>query len=153
MTHDLSRHSLYRTVEYKVKNYPKYIHNQLEHPYPYKDKGIRYVDCLTDLSRLSPMELAEMIYTVDMRAINTYFNQIRRRASILERPLVSGRCEGKSYIYSNFNPKYTHYMLTILRTYLNFCKTFKYKKEDVTPAMLLGIVDKPFTLEYIIYLK
>ncbi|WP_207652736.1 hypothetical protein [Clostridium puniceum] len=93
MTHDLSRHSLYRTVEYKVKNYPKYIHNPLEHPYPHKDKGIRYVDCLTDLSRLSPMELAEMIYTVDMRTINTYFK------------------------------------------------------------MLLGIVDKPFTLEDIIYLK
>lgn len=112
-------------------------------------EGIRYVDCITDLSRLSSMELAEMLYNVDMRAINTYFNQIRRRASILERPLVSGR--GKSYIYSNFNPKYAHYMLTILRTYLNFCEAFKYKKEDVTPAMLLGIADKPFTMEDIIY--
>ena len=99
------------------------------------------------------MKLAEMLYNMDMRAINTYSNQIRRRASILERPLVSGRGEGKGYIYSNFNPKYAHYMLTILRTYLNFCETFKYKKEDVTPAMLLGIADKPFTMEDIIYFK
>lgn len=55
---------------------------------------------------------------------NSNFNQIRRRASILERPLVSGRGEGKSFIYSNFNPKYANYILTILRTYLNFCDTF-----------------------------
>lgn len=94
MANDLSRNSLYRIVEHKGKNYPKYIHNPLEHPYPHKDEGIRYVDCLTNLSRLSLMELAEMLYNVDMRAINTYFNQIRRRASILERPLVSGRGEG-----------------------------------------------------------
>jgi hypothetical protein len=76
MTNDLSKHNLYRTVEHKGKNYPKYIHNPLEHPYPHKDEGIRYVDCLTDLSRLSTTELAEMLYNVDMRAINTYFNQI-----------------------------------------------------------------------------
>jgi hypothetical protein len=44
-------------------------------------------------------------------------------------------------------------MPTILRTYLNFCETFKYKKKDVTPAMLLGIANKPFTLEDIIYFK
>lgn len=153
IAHDLSSHRLYRTVEYKGKNYPIYIHSPVEHPYAHKDEGIRYVDCLTNLSRLSPMELAEMLFDVDMRAINTYFNQIRRRVSILERPLVSGRGEGKSYIYSNFNPKYAHYMLTILRTYLNFCETFKYKKEDVTPAMLLGIADKPFKIEDIIYFK
>lgn len=153
MAHDLTQHNLYRTIKCKGKNYPIYNNNPLEHAYPYKDEGIRYVDCLTDLSRLSHIELSEMLYNVEMRAINTYFNQIRRRASILERPLVSGRGEGKSYIYSNFNPKYAHYMLTILRTYLNFCETFKYRKNDVTPAMLLGIADKTFTMEDIIYFK
>lgn len=153
IAHDLNRHRLYRNVEHNGRSYPIYAHNPIEHPFPHKDEGIRYVDCLTNLSRLSHMDLAEKLYHVDMRSINTYFNQIRRRASILERPLVSGRGEGKSYIYSNFNPKYAHYMLTILRTYLNFCDTFKYKKKEVTPAMLLGIADKPFTLEDIIYFK
>jgi hypothetical protein len=42
---------------------------------------------------------------------------------------------------------------SILRTHLKFCYIFKYKKKDVTPAMLLGIADEPFTLEDIIYFK
>ena len=111
------------------------------------------MDCITNLSQLSTQNLAEVLYKVNMRAVNTYFNQIRRRASILERPLVSGRGEGKSFIYSNFNPKYANYILTILRTYLNFCDTFKYNKGYVTPAMALGLTNRPYTFEDIIYLK
>ena len=88
---------------YNGKNYPLHIDNPIEHPYPDKDEGIRYVDCLTDLSKLSSIELAKMLYNVDMRSINTYFNQIRRRVSILERPLVSGRGEGK--YHTQFNLK------------------------------------------------
>lgn len=106
---------------------------------------------LTDLSRLSNIEIAKLLYKADLRAVNTVFNQIRRKTSILERPLVSGRGEGKSYIYSNLNPKYAYYMLTILRTYLNFCQTYKFNKKKVTPAMVLGIAEKPFTIEDIIY--
>lgn len=153
LAQDLETHKLYGTKVYNDKVYPYYLHNPIRHPYPNKDEGIRYVDCLTNLSRLSTHDLAVQLYKVNMRAVNTYFNQIRRRVSILERPLVSGRGEGKSFIYSNFNPKYANYMLTILRTYLNFCDTFKYNKEHVTPAMLLGLVDKPFKFEDIIYLK
>jgi hypothetical protein len=153
LAYDLQSHNFYNYVRYNNKVYPIYNHNPIEHPFPFKDEGIRYVDCITNLSLLSSIELAELLYKVDLRAINTFFNQIRRRVSILERPLVSGRGEGRSYIYANFNPKYAQYLLTILRTYLNFCETFKYKKKEVTPAMLLGIADKPFTLEDIIYFK
>ena len=92
-----------------------------------------------------------MLYQVNSRAINTFFNQVRRRLSILERPLVTSRGEGKSYIYSNFNPMYAQYSLTILRTFLNFCETYKYKGEDVTPAQRLGVTNKVFTIEDIIY--
>jgi hypothetical protein len=42
-------------------------------------------------------------------------------------------------------------MLTILRTYLNFCQTYEFNKKKVTPAMVLGIAEKPFTIEDIIY--
>jgi hypothetical protein len=153
ISYDLKNNNFYDYVEHKGRKYPVYKNNSIEHPFPHKDDGVRYINCLTDLSHLSTLDLAKALYNVDSRAINTYFNQIRRRISILERPMVSSRGEGKSYIYSNFNPKYANYMLTILRTYLNFCNTFKYKREDVTPAMQLGITNKPFTIEDIIYFK
>jgi hypothetical protein len=80
--------------------------------------------------------------------------QIRRRLSILERPLMTARGKGKSYIYANFNPKYAQYALTILRTYYNFC--FEIKNIDgtkTTPAQKLGIADKKFNIKDILYFK
>lgn len=153
LEYELSNHNIYDYVSLKGKQYPISSNNPIEHPYPSKDEGIRYVNCVTNLSSLSSLEMAELLFKVDSRSVNTYFNQIRRRISILERPLSSGRGEGKSYIYANFNPKYTQHVLTILRTYLNFCETYKYKGEEVTPAMILGITNKPFTLRDIVYLK
>lgn len=44
------------------------------------------------------------------------------------------------------------YMITILRIYLNFCETYKYKEDYITPAMRLGIAKKKYTIEYILYL-
>lgn len=125
----------------------------LQHPMPYKDEGIRYIKPITNLLGMTNYEIAKEIINVDMRAINTFFNQLRRKNSIFERPLVTARGDGKSYIYANFNPRYAHYMLTITRTYLNFCETYKYKGKDVTPAMRLGIADRPCTVQEILYMK
>jgi len=58
---------------------------------------IVYIEAI-DLSYLSNDELADLLYNVNSRSINTFFNQIRRRLSILERPLVSSR---KTYINLN----------------------------------------------------
>lgn len=45
--------------------------------------------------------------------IYLYINiNIRRRLYVLERPLVTARGNGKSYIYAKFNPKYVQYALT-----------------------------------------
>ncbi|MDF2019666.1 hypothetical protein P2R17_17195 [Bacillus sp. Cr_R3] len=75
--------------------------------------------------------------------------------SISERPLMTACGDSKSYIYSNFNPKYAQMALTILRTHYNFCMPFttkEGKKKTVkTPAQRLGITDKVFDLKDIIY--
>jgi hypothetical protein len=62
-----------------------------------------------------------------------------KRLSILERPLTTARADGKSHIYSNFNPKYAQMALTILRTYYNFCLAYKTKEAVGAPAQRLGI--------------
>lgn len=77
-----------------------------------------------------------------------------RKLSVLERPLTTARGDGKSYIYSNFNPKYAQMATTILRTYYNFCLPYKsYDKQKLTPAQRLGITDKRFKIEDILYLR
>jgi hypothetical protein len=112
------------------------------------------VDCTTDLSSYEPEQIASMILNVNDNASNFFIQQIRRRLSILERPLTTARGDGKSYIYSNFNPRYAQMALTILRTYYNFC--FPYKSPDgakLTPAQRLGISEKIYKINDILYLR
>ena len=103
---------------------------------------------------MSNEELAKLIFRANNRSIDRYFQSIRRRLSILERPLVTSRGDGKSYIYANYNPKYAQYVLTIFRTIYNFCLIqggSNDKKQ--TPAMKLGIANKVYELKDIIYFR
>jgi|GEM_PF-1987832 len=98
-------------------------------------------------------DLAKLIVQVNSRTINNYFQQIRRRISILERPLVTGRGDGKSYIYANYNPKYAQYVITIFRTVYGFCWATKSNGEPQIPAQRLGITDKIYEYKDIIYFR
>lgn len=49
---------------------------------------------------------------VNDNATNAFIQQKRRRLSILERHLTTARGDGKSYIYSNFHPKYAQMAIT-----------------------------------------
>ncbi|ANU27662.1 insertion element protein [Planococcus versutus] len=131
--------------------YYRQANNRLKHPIATSDRGHRLLDVLTDTHHLTNIQLAILMEQVNDNAINTFFQIVRRRLLILERPLVTARGDGKSYIYSNFNPKYAQMAITILRTYYNFCKPFKMNGEKKTPAERLGIADRVYTWEDIIY--
>jgi len=150
-------HQFHKTVSSGTGSYNVYANNKIEHPLATIDRGFRWVDCTSDLSSLEPKEIASLIVNVNDNAVNTFIQNIRRRLSILERPLTTARGDGKSYIYSNFNPKYAQMSLTILRTYYNFCLPFKTKEgknpRAETPAQRLGIADKQFDLKDIIYMQ
>ena len=114
-----------RNVAPNSEIYYKQLRNRIDHPIPSKDRGNRKLDVLTDLNHLTEYQLASALISVDDNAINAFFQTVRRRLSILERPLVTARGDGKSYINANFNPKYSQMAITILRTYYNFCLSFK----------------------------
>ncbi|TRZ39906.1 hypothetical protein CEQ21_02875 [Niallia circulans] len=72
----------------------------------------------------------------------------------MEGPLTTVSGDGKSYNYFNFNPKYAQIVLTILRTYYNFC--FAFKKPDgekPTHEQRLGITNKKYKINDILYLR
>lgn len=140
-----------RNVAPNSEIYYKQQKNRIDHPIPSKDRGNRKLDVLTDLNHLSNYQLASALVRVNDNAINNFFQTVRRRISILERPLVTARGGGKSYIYANFNPKYSQMAITILRTYYNFFLTFKTNGKDETPAQRLGIATKVYSWEDIIY--
>lgn len=150
----LKNNPLSKDISEGEETYTIWANNPIEHPLPPMDKGSFSVDCTTDLSSYSNEHIASMLLKVSDRPTSNFMQVIRRRLNILERPLVTARGGGKSYIYANFNPKYAQMALTILRTYYNFCLTLKTKeKKKLTPAQQLGITDKQFTLNDILYFK
>lgn len=141
-------------MESNNHTYHKWAENPVEHPLASDDKGYHDVDCRTDLSSYEPEEIANMVLNVNDNAVNSFIQLIRRRLSILERPLVTARGAGKSYIYQNYNPHYAQMAITILRTYHNYCNSITTSdKKKLTPAQRLGITDKVFDIKDIIYLQ
>ena len=154
--HDLNTHSFYKYDTVGNKTLPKPANNKLSHPLPAKDEGNRYIDLISYNSAISRDDLAEVIVNINMRAINNFFQELRRDVNLLERPIVGSRGAGKTYIYANYNPLYAHMLITIFRTYYNFIKGRKYYdtgNKKITPAQRIGLSEKKFTVRDIIYFR
>lgn len=152
LTELLQHHQFHEEMTVGTHTYRVHANNSIQHPLATIDRGFRAVDCTTDLSSYEPDEIANLIMEVNDNATNSFIQLVRRKISILERPLMTARGDKKSYIYSNFNPRYAQYAATILRTYYNFCKKYRSSdKRELTPAQRLGITDKQFTIQDIIY--
>jgi hypothetical protein len=151
LEHDLAYHDFY---DNKIINGTKCAvrsKNPIKSPFADKDEGERYLNCITDTRNMTINALSNVLVQINSRAINNFFQELRRRVSILERPLVTSRGEGKSYIYANYNPKYAQYVITIFRTFYNFCWKRKYNGVLMTPAQRLGIASKAYDYKDIIY--
>lgn len=98
----LGNHRLYQDSTDGIHNYKVWAKNPIELPLPSFDKGFYDVDCTADISQYDIEHLANLLLRVSNRSSNSFMQQMRRRLSILERPLVTARGSGKSYIYSNF---------------------------------------------------
>jgi transposase-like protein len=146
-------HAFHKEVTTASGTHLEYADKPILHPLATIDRGFRSVDCTTNLSSLEPKDVAALIMNVNDNATNTFIQHIRRRLSILERPLTTARGDGKSYIYSNFNPKYAQMAITILRTYYNFCFAIKSNGTMETPAQRLGLTNKQYSLKDIINLR
>ena len=73
--------------------------------------------------------------------------QVRRRLSILERPIASSSNAGRIwYGYSAYNPAMSVKMLGIVRVFYKYCLA-----GQETPAMRLGLPKVKVALEDIIY--
>ena len=82
-------HQFHETVQINGKYHRKWAKNPIEHLFPSVDQRTRMVDCTTDLSSYESKDIANMVLHVNDHSVNAFMQQIRRRISILERPLVT----------------------------------------------------------------
>ena len=119
------------------------------HPFPNMSEPEKAVCYLTDYKDYDADHLARLYNKASMHAIDCFFMQVRRRLSILERPIGSASSTGRTwYGYSAYNPETIVKMLGIFRVFYNYCLAGQDKK---TPAMRLGLARGKINLEDIIY--
>ena len=121
----------------------------MTHPFPNMSEPEKAVCYLTDCRDYDDDHLARLYNKASMHAIDRFFMQVRRRLSILERPVGSASAAGRIwYGYSAYNPETIVKMLGIFRVFYNYCLVGQDKK---TPAMRLGLAKGKVSLEDIIY--
>lgn len=111
----------------------------LFYPFPDMSEPEKAICWLTDLRDRSYDDdhLAWLYSKGTLHGIDRFFMQVRRRLSLLERPIASSSNEGRKwYGYSPYNPVMVEKLLDIFRVFYNYVETGDDKK---TPAMRLGL--------------
>lgn len=125
----------------------------LFYPFPDMSEPEKAICWLTDLRdrAYDRDHLAWLYGKATLHGIDRFFMQVRRRISLLERPIGTASAEGRKwYGYSPYNPTIVGKVLDIFRVFYNFVEVGDDKK---TPAMRLGLVDKPFTCSELLKMR
>lgn len=132
-----------------MASFGKWQDKWLIHPFPNMSEPERAACYLTDFGDYDIDHLARLYNKASLHAIDSFFMQVRRRLSILERPIGSASAAGRTwYGYSAYNPAMIVKMLGIFRVFYNFCLS---GQDGKTPAMRLGLAKGKVALEDIIY--
>lgn len=121
----------------------------LTHPFPDMSEPQKAVCYLTDCGDYDADHLAWLYRKASLHGIERFFMQVRRRLSLLERPISSASKGHRMwYGYSAYNPEIVVKLLSIFRVFYNYCAV---GKDGKTPAMRLGLAKGKVDLEDIIY--
>jgi hypothetical protein len=123
----------------------------LAHPFPDMGEPKKAVCWLTDIGDkgYTDFELGKLFLRASLHPVDRYFAQLRRKTSLLERPISTASSGGsKWFAYDPYQPKVVEKLLEIYRIYFNYVKQ---GDDRMTPAMRLGLARGPVKLENILY--
>lgn len=145
------------------EEFGKWKDRWVAHPQPDMSEPEKLVCFLTDLKDYDSDHLARLILRASLHATDSFFMQVRRRLSPLERPVHSQSNAGGVWNgYAPYNPVQIQKLLDILRVVHNFVlpseragekpeKDAKGKKIVKTPATRLGLAKAQVSYEDILY--
>lgn len=127
----------------------KWSDRWLLHPFPSMSEPEKAICYLTDFRDYTPEHLARLYAKASLHAIDRFFMQLRRRLSLLERPIGTSSSAYRTwYGYSPYNPEMVVKLLSIFRVFYNYVAVGEDKR---TPAMRLGLAQAPIKIEDLIY--
>ena len=93
----------------------------VSHPLPTRSEPEKAVCCLTDHGDYDESHTAHLINRASLHSTDSFFNQMRRRTSILERAVRSSANLGRIWnAYGAYNPKRVAQILDIFRVVHNY---------------------------------
>lgn len=119
----------------------------VQHPMPNMGEPAKAMCYLSDRGDMDPRVLADYLLDVRMNALDRFFMQVRRRLSVLERPFASPSSNRRWHGYAVYNPTVVMRLLEIFRVTYNVALV---GEDGKTPAMRLGLANRPMTLNEII---
>ena len=111
---------------------------------------------LTDMGDYDEDHLAWLYNKASLHAVDSWFNRLRRRSSMLERPVSSAGNRGRVWSgYSAYRPEQIGKLMTIFRACHNYLWVGEGKgvRQKGTPAMRLGLAKAPLDYTDIIYFR
>jgi hypothetical protein len=131
-----------------VETIPHPRHRWVDHPLPNMNEPQKSLLCVTARSETDPKHLAWGYMRGSLNSIDRYFMQVRRRISILERPISSASSNSRRWHgYQAYNPEIGMKLLEIFRVVYNYHLVGKTKQ---TPAQRMGLIDRALSLEDIL---
>ncbi len=127
----------------------KWEDRRLDHPFPTMGEPEEAVACLTDFSDYDEDHRAWLYNRASLHGVNSFFNQMRGRLSLLERPIHSKANNGRIWNgYSPYNPGNVINVFDIVRTVYSYILT---SKDGKTRAERLGLTKAPLDYGDIVY--
>lgn len=123
----------------------------IDHPLPRMDEPEKSLCHLTAVREMDEDHLANLFLKASLHGVDTFFMQVRRRCSLLERPIASRGNNGRRWFgYCPYNPAMVQKVVDILRTVHNYVLPNNGDRR-ITPAMRLGLAKGFIRLEDILY--
>lgn len=138
-----------KTELQRMKAIGKWKDEWLAHPLPDMSETEKAICYLTNLHDYDDDHLAWLYNKASLHGVDSYFMVIRRRIAMLERSIHSRANAGRVWNgYGAYNPSNIVKLLGIFRCFYNYILVSD--KDGKTPAMRLGLIDRPVSFEEVI---
>jgi transposase-like protein len=129
------------------------------HPLPTAAEPGKAIHLATDLGEYQPLHKAAIFDRASLHRVDNFFQQIRRKLSLLERPMATSSGTWRVWRgYTPYNPAMIEKILDIYRVFHNYVKLGDAERTEdgapvapATPAMKLGLARGPIRIEDILY--
>lgn len=128
------------------------VDSWIRNPTLFMGEPNKMISTFTNVERFDFTHQANLYRKGSLHAVDRFFQKLRRRVSMFERPFQSGSNRHRIWNgYSPYDPAMYQKMGDIYRVFYNYCDVYsKYKK---TPAMRLGLAKGPVEIEKLFILN